>query len=100
MSPKPIGLGAELLNQIISAIRRHANVKRIILYGSRARGDYGRASDIDIAVECQDKNGFVRNLIDDEVRTLLKLDIVNLADVNEKLRHEIDEEGIVVYEKA
>lgn len=100
MPSKPIGLGAELLNQIIGAICRHANVKRIILYGSRARGDYGRASDIDIAVECEDDNGFVRNVIDDEVRTLLKLDIVNLDGVNEKLRHEIDEDGIVVYEKA
>jgi 23S rRNA (uracil1939-C5)-methyltransferase len=100
MPSKPIGLGAELLNQIIGAICRHANVKRIILYGSRARGDYGRGSDIDIAVECEDDNGFVRNVIDDEVRTLLKLDIVNLDGVNEKLRHEIDEDGIVVYEKA
>jgi predicted nucleotidyltransferase len=100
MASKPVGLSAQLLDQIVGAICRHANVKRIILYGSRARGDHGRASDIDIAVECEDDSGFVRNVIDDEVRTLLKLDIVNLAGVDEKLRHEIDEEGIVVYEKA
>ena len=89
-----------MLNQIVASICRHANVKRIILYGSRARGDFGRASDIDLGVECEDDKGFIRNLIDDEVRTLLKLDIVDIARASENLRHEIQEEGIVIYEKV
>jgi predicted nucleotidyltransferase len=100
MPSKPIGLDSGLLNQIVASICRHANVKRIILYGSRARGNFGRASDIDIAVECEDDKDFIRNVIDDEVRTLLKLDIVNIAGASENLRHEIEEDGIVLYEKA
>ena len=56
--------------------------------------------DVDIAVECEESEEFIRNGIDDDVRTLLKLDIVNLGDVDQKLREEIRSEGIVVYEKA
>ena len=35
----------------IKRIAEEYEVKRVILFGSRARGDYHRASDIDLAVE-------------------------------------------------
>ena len=39
--------------------------------------------------------------IDDEIRTLLMFDVVNLdGPVQERLREEIEREGIVIYEKA
>ena len=95
-----LGLSADLLKQIVDAIVRSAHPKKIVIYGSRARGDFSETSDVDIAVECEESEEFIRNGIDDEVRTLLKLDIVNLGDVDQKLREEIRNEGIVVYEKA
>jgi len=97
---KSVGLSAGLLAQIVDVIVRHSNPKKIIIYGSRARGDYKPTSDIDIAVECDDGKDLIRNVIDDEIRTLLKLDIVDMGWVNEKLRREIEEEGMVIYEKA
>ncbi len=93
-----IGLSAGLLQQIIDAILRHTKPKRIIVYGSRARGDHRPTSDIDIAVECGNAAGLSRTEIDDEIRTLLKLEIVNLADADPRLRKEIEREGITVYE--
>jgi predicted nucleotidyltransferase len=97
---KNVGLSKELLGQIVDAIVRHVNPTKIILYGSRARGDYRVTSDIDIAVDCEDGESFIRTAIDDEVRTLLKLDIVDIGRVNGNLRREIEGEGIVIYEKA
>ena|SRR3989304_416222 len=97
---KNIGLSRELLRQIVDAIVRHVNPMRIIIYGSRARGDYTVTSDIDIAMERDNGKEFFRCVIDDEVRTLLKLDIVDLNEVNEKVRDEIEREGLLIYEKA
>lgn len=97
---KNLGLRGELLRQIVDVIVRHSNPKKIIIYGSRASGDYKPTSDIDIAVECDDGKDLIRNVIDDEIRTLLKLDIVDIGGVNEEFRREIEEEGMVIYEKA
>ena len=95
-----LGLSADLLKQIVDAIVRSADPKKIVIYGSRARGDFSETSDVDIAVECENGAEFIRNGIEDDVRTLLKLDIVNLGDVDQRLREEIRNEGLVVYEKA
>lgn len=94
-----IGLSRSLLKQIVDILVKYVRPKRIIVYGSRARGDYNKTSDIDIAVECGEGSRLVRNVIDDEVRTLLKLDIIDLDAVESPLRNEIEQEGIVVYEK-
>lgn len=97
---KKVGLSRELLGQIVDAIVRHVNPTKIIIYGSRARGDYTVTSDIDIAVERDNGKEFFRCVIDEEVRTLLRLDIVDLNEVNEKVRDEIVQEGLLIYEKA
>ena len=43
------GLSEELIKEI-STIASKWGVQKVILFGSRSRGDYGRASDIDLAV--------------------------------------------------
>lgn len=96
---KTLGLTDGLLEQIIKAVVRHSNVRRIIIYGSRARGGFSPVSDIDVAVDCWDGKAILRSVIDEEVRTLLKLDIVNIREINDELRKEIEREGMVVYEK-
>ncbi|MBM4160397.1 MAG: nucleotidyltransferase domain-containing protein [Ignavibacteria bacterium] len=96
---KRLGLSADLLRDVVDAIVRHASPRKIIIYGSRARGDFSPTSDIDIALETDNKN-FIKNVIVDEVRTLLKIDIVDLDEVNDELRPEIVREGVIIYEKA
>ncbi len=94
------GLDATLITQIVETIVRLASPKRIILYGSRARGDYSPVSDIDIAVECDEGKALIRNEIDDEIRTLLKVEIVDVDEIGSQLRFEIEREGRVLYEKT
>ena len=100
VATKNTGLSSELLQQIVGVLLRHADPKKIILYGSRARGDYSAKSDIDIAIEPGDGKSFFRNVVDDEIRTLLKIEIISLDEAPEHLRRQMDEEGIVLYEKA
>ena len=72
---------------------------RVILFGSRARGDFRRTSDIDLAVEGGDFVRFALD-VDEETSTLLKFDIVDLGrNIQEELLESIRREGRILYEK-
>ena len=87
---------------VIQEIRKLAEkygVNKVILFGSRARGDYRPKSDIDLAVQGGDTVRFSLD-VDEETSTLLKYDIVDLdASVQKGLLESISKEGIVIYEK-
>ena len=88
--------------KVIEEIRQLAvdyNIQKVILFGSRARGDYHERSDIDLAVLGVDTNNFAL-AVDEETSTLLMYDIVDLSlPVQEELKDRIYQEGIVIYEK-
>jgi len=86
----------------IKSIAEKYLVKKIILFGSRARGDNKLTSDIDIAV-CTfskfDRKGIFVSEIQD-LNTLLKIDIVFLGDIADKsFVANIEKEGVVIYER-
>jgi predicted nucleotidyltransferase len=93
------GIKPIVLDEIRELAHKY-HVKKVILFGSRARGDFKRTSDIDIAVDGGD---FVRFAIDidEETSTLLEFDVVNLQrDMQEELRKSIDTEGRIIYEEV
>jgi predicted nucleotidyltransferase len=94
------GLDPEIVAQIVGAIRAQVRVRRVILFGSRATGGFERASDIDIAYETVrgNRKRLFKSLVEDEVRTIRALDIVALKDAPARLRSEILEKGILLYE--
>lgn len=80
-------------------------VQAIVLYGSRARGDAGERSDIDLAVAApaarlEDWQQVV-DLID-EADTLLSIDCVRLDTLpkDDRLRANIEAEGIELYRRS
>ena len=92
------GIKKELFCQLLSLARKY-RVEKLILFGSRARGDWRAASDIDLAVSGGDFPRFALD-IEEAADTLLKFDMVNLnGPVQEELLDQIWKEGIVVYEK-
>jgi predicted nucleotidyltransferase len=87
---------------MVEQLRRVPSVERIVLYGSRARGDHGDRSDIDIAVACPgaDDADWARIwLIVDDAPTLLAVDLVRLEHAGDALRQQIEREGLVLYER-
>ena len=88
--------------KVIAEIRNFAKlyeVRKVILFGSRARGDFRRTSDIDLAVSGGDFKRFALD-VDEETSTLLEYDIVNLdAEMQDELRESIKKEGRILYEK-
>lgn len=75
--------------------------EKVVLFGSRARGDNLPKSDIDIAVAgCRDFRHF-SYLIDEHLDTLLDIDAVNLDEsLSQSLLDEIVRDGVILYEKV
>ncbi len=70
--------------------------RRVILYGSRARGDHKERSDIDLALDWPGRPEGTRGRIFEAIenaRTLLKIDHVYYDEVDPSLREEIDRDG-------
>ena len=87
--------------QQIGQIAANAGARRILLFGSRARGENRPASDIDLAVEGCSDFGALRDALQDDLWSLLKVDVINLdSSISEDLRAEIERDGKVLYEKV
>ena len=74
--------------------------ERVILFGSRARGNNTERSDVDIAVYGGDFDSFYWD-IKENIHSLLMFDVINAdASISEELKKEIKKDGVVIYEKA
>jgi len=83
----------------IRSLAEKYQIEKVVLFGSRARGDYGRASDIDLAAKGGDVVEFTL-AVKETTSTLLRFDVVDLnRKVQGKLLESIEKEGIVLYEK-
>ncbi len=74
-------------------------IKKIILFGSRARNEHYKKSDIDIAVSGGDFDSFYWD-VHEHVHSLLMFDIIDLnSEIPAELKNEISKDGILIYEK-
>ena len=70
------GIKPQVQTEICQLAEKY-HLNRVILFGSRARGDYWRASDIDLAVSGGDITRFSLD-VEEETSTLLSYDVINL----------------------
>ena len=93
------GIKESVIYEIIELAKKY-NLNKVILFGSRARGDFQRASDIDLAVSGGNIPMFALD-VEEETSTLLQFDIIDLdKDLQDNLLKSIREEGIVLYKKG
>ncbi len=92
------GISDKVIEEI-KALAKKYGVEYVKLFGSRARGDYRKTSDIDLAFCGGDAARFILS-VDEDTSTLLKFDIVDMGScVDEDLRTSIEREGVMIYEK-
>ena len=83
----------------ISVFAKKYSINKVILFGSRARGDNTERSDIDIAVYGGDFDSFIGILKKKYIP--FKFDVVEAdKSISEELKQEIEKDGVVIYEKA
>lgn len=89
--------------KVVEELRRLAEeheLTKVVLFGSRARGDFRRESDIDLAVSGGNAERFLLDA-EETTSTLLKYDVVNLDyPLRPELLKSIEREGKVLFEKV
>ena len=84
----------------IIRIAQKNGIEKVILFGSRARGDNKERSDIDLAVSGGNVLDFSYD-VEENAWTLLMFDVVALdRNISQELRDEIERDGVVLYEKV
>ena len=88
------------LQNILDELKQY-NPKKVILFGSRGRGDYKKNSDIDIAVDLELSFREKRKLKEkiDLISGLYSVDLIFLNDVDENFKNKLLKEGKKLYEK-
>ena len=93
------GIDGEVLREICDLAEKY-HIQKVILFGSRAREDCKRTSDIDLAVKGGEIERFSLD-VEEETSTLLKYDIIDLdRELQPELLESIRKEGIILYEKV
>lgn len=89
----------ERVERDIIKIAKKNNVKKVILFGSRARGTNSERSDIDLAISGGNALDFYFD-IEEKAWTLLMFDVVELdRKISEELQAEINRDGVILYEE-
>lgn len=90
------------LYQQLAALAAKYGAKKLVLFGSRARGDNTPRSDIDLAVYgMPDQNQALFWSDADDLNTLLKLDIVHITPgLDQVFLDNIKKDGVVLMDKA
>ena len=93
----------ERLIQSIQVIGQNYAIDRIVIFGSRARGDHKPTSDIDLAVfllpEFSNRGRMTGDIND--LNTLLKIDLIFINEqIDPKLLENIEREGVVIHERT
>jgi len=76
--------------------------EKVVLFGSRARGDNQEKSDIDIAIYQCDEFEQLKDKVDEELWSLLQVDLINMNAfyISEELIKEIKKDGVILYQKV
>ena len=94
-----VALPQNVLSEIIRRAEKH-EIRKVTLFGSRARKTNRERSDIDLFVTGENVDEF-RFALDEESETLLRFDVVDSSKaISDELKAEIEKDGVVIYEKV
>ena len=97
------GLPDKTINMINEIFAKYSEIEKVLIYGSRARGDYRNGSDIDLTIvgdiSYRDKE-HIAGLIDDlPIPYMCDLSVFKSIE-NENLMEHIERVGQVFYKKT
>ncbi|NUO80927.1 nucleotidyltransferase domain-containing protein [candidate division KSB1 bacterium] len=89
--------GAQELEKILAVLKQHG-ARRVILYGSFARGDFRENSDFDLCVDGLSNKDFFVAVTDCLMVAKRPVSITDLKNVHSYLRDRILNEGKVLFD--
>lgn len=91
------GINEKVYKSLIKYFENNSKIRKVILFGSRAKGTANINSDIDLCIDCLQKG---RGTIVEEINDLIGIyscDIVFLDSLNEEIEKQIKRDGIEIY---
>lgn len=98
------GLSDTVIKELQDVFRRHKNIEKVLIFGSRSKGNYRAGSDIDLAIVGKDID--YRQLLNiqteiDDLEMLYSIDLLNYqSKVGTPIGDHIDRVGQVFFEAA
>jgi uncharacterized protein len=89
---------------MIHLFREHPEIEKVIIYGSRGRGDFEHGSDVDLALKGKDISfqtvSMIHTTLEQESPTYLWFDVLHFETIkNFKLKEQIEQYGKIIYQK-
>lgn len=91
------GIEEKIYKNLMSYFNSNKYIQKVVLFGSRAKGNYKYNSDIDLGILCDKKyKGTIAEELD-ELVGIYSIDIVFLDSMNDEIKLQIEKDGIVIY---
>lgn len=98
------GIDPDKLQKICSLFSKYPNIQEVLLFGSRAKGNYRNGSDIDLALKGGDLTSRLLTQIELDYDALYfpwKINLVVYSTIsNQALKEHIDRVGICIYSQV
>ena len=98
------GLSAETISKIQTVFKNFTEIEKAIIYGSRAKGNFRKGSDIDLTLVGEQLDLSILHKIENELDDLLlpyKIDLSILKQIqNPMLVQQIESIGLPFYQKG
>jgi len=86
------GLEERVIKKLVTFFKKYDFIDQVLLFGSRARGDYGKSSDIDLCIFSNTMTNLEFSKLKfelDELPIFHKIDIVHFKKVDKELQNNI-----------
>ena len=93
------GINEKVYRSLIRYFENNNKIKKVVIFGSRAKGTENANSDIDLCIKCLEN---YRGTVVDEVNDVIGIyscDIVFIGSLNKEIENQIKRDGIIIYEK-
>ncbi|MCF0147558.1 MAG: nucleotidyltransferase domain-containing protein [Clostridium sp.] len=94
------GIEEKIYKNLISYFNNNKYIQKVVLFGSRAKGDYRYNSDIDLGILCDKKyKGTIAEELD-EIVGIYSVDLVFLDSMNDEIKQQIEKYGMEIYNNS
>ncbi len=95
-----MNLDKSIIDEIVMISKKYENIEKVVVFGSRARGDNETKSDIDLAVYATNNIAEFIEEIEMRTSTLLEFDFSDMNRTFDPLFvDQVEKDGVVIYEK-
>lgn len=99
----PFGLTKKEIAVVHSVFRKFRDIKRVIVFGSRAMGNFKKGSDIDLAITgdvTPERITEISMVLNEETTLPYFFDLIDYEKTtNPELKQHMDRHGVVFYER-